>query len=212
MLQTFRFDWKSMGINAYIPLFVVLFISVYVSLLHGNIRYIIPAIELGLPVCSAWWAIFLFHDILDEPGSEVIFSYPTKRRKIGIFRVLLFCLLYSSIISILICVIVISTGNQTFLLSFLLQIYSECLFFSSLGFAAVALSRHISWSLYIVAGYASFQVITKGNVNALLNVFVFNERFLSLELLLSSIFKTILLSAILFIIGQKTFDHMERFN
>ncbi len=76
----------------------------------------IPIFEYTIPVTASWWSIFLFRDILEESGSETIFTYPMPRWKLGLAKVLLFFLLYLSLLLLMLFILELRSSESIFLL------------------------------------------------------------------------------------------------
>ncbi|TCS92855.1 hypothetical protein [Hazenella coriacea] len=66
----------------------------YLVIKEFSLREVLPALELCLPAFAAWWIIFLFQDVLEEEGTELILSLPITRWKLGTVRVGFFFLIH----------------------------------------------------------------------------------------------------------------------
>lgn len=205
------FDWKVMGVNAYIPFIVVVLLIGYGSLRRDALTHIIPALELTFPVFAAWWSIFLFQDVLEEPGGETLFSLPVKRWKLGVVRVGIFFGIYIFLMFLMLFII-----DQwcvvDLLLPLALQLGAEAYFFAGLGFLAMSVTLNTGWSLVVIIAYTSTQILTRGALLPLINVFLFNERLLPISELWMHSGYTILLGGGLWFGAQFLFSKLQHFN
>lgn len=178
------FDWRIMGIQAYVPLAAWILLILYCAVFRQgdtwSLAQQLPVLEMMLPVFSAWWSICLFQDVLEEEGSETLFSYPISRWKLGTARVLFFCLLYMGGIAAVLGVLQSWTG-EPFWLSLTMQFSAQAVFFSSLGFLAVVAAAQVGWALLIVAGYAVIEQFIGPMLPSFLNIYFFNRSPLSPE-------------------------------
>ncbi|EIT84478.1 hypothetical protein A374_15172 [Fictibacillus macauensis ZFHKF-1] len=205
------FDWKVMGANAYIPVFVSVLLIGYSALTPDSVAKLLPVLEFCYPVCAAWWVIFIFQDVLEETGSETLFSYPLSRWKLGVVRAFLFYLLFLVLLIVTVCMIDwIATG--ALFPSLFVQLGMEAFFFSGVGFLAITLTRNTGWSLVIVIIYLSSQLLTRGAFIPVLNVFLFNQALFSLQDLMAAQWKTVVLGLCLWAGGQYAFQRLEKFN
>ena len=205
------FDWKVMGPTAYVPFIVVLLLIGYSSLRKDALSHIIPALELTFPVFAAWWSIFLFQDVLEEPGSETLFSYPIERWKIGVARVGIFFLLYMFLMFMMLLIIDQWSVADLFL-PLAIQLGAESFFFAGLGFLAMVLTLNSGWSLVILIVYSSTQVLTRGALIPSINVFLFNEKILPVSELWEPSGYSLLMGGGLWILANYLFGKMQRFN
>lgn len=206
-------DWKVMGINRYVPIFASLLILIYVRTLivdSLNIAPIITGLESVLPVFCGWWTIQLFSEILEEEGGETILSYPVERIKLGSYRVGIFTLFYMVLIAIVIFIIQIWLGEKIFT-SLFLQISIEAIFFSSLSFFLEVVICNSLWTLGIIFVYTSTDILTKGSVLPILNVFLFNKNIIPLKEIIPSTMHIVFLSIVLWILAQVIFNRHKRF-
>lgn len=205
------FDFKIMGTNAYIPFLITVILILYSNFRRDALTHIIPALEYTFPVFAAWWSIFLFQNVLEEPGSETVFSYPIRRWQMGILRGAVFFVLYFLLMIVMLLLIDwICAASIFFPLA--VQLGSEAFFFAGLGFWAMTMTANSGWSLVVVIIYLSTQILTRGALFPMINVFLFNERLLKIsELWLSSGY-SLLLGLILWIWAQVVFSKLQRFN
>jgi len=207
------FDWRVMGVTAYFPLLVILALFGYISLRKdfSNVwNSLVPALEFTLPVFASWWSVFLFQDVLEEPGSETLFSYPITRRKLGVTRVAIFYAVYLILVLSLLLVLEWLSATSVFL-PLAIQYGSESFFFAGLGFLAMVLTLDSGWALAVVLVYTSTQLLTGGQVLPLLNVFLLNKRVLPVSELLAPALINILAGAVLWGLAQYLFKTFRRF-
>jgi len=205
------FDWKAMGINAYVPLCVVCVLIGYGNLRKEALTQVIPVLELTFPVFAAWWSIFLFQDFLEEEGSEVLFCCPIQRWKLGIARTAIFFAIY--IILMLIMLLVIDQWFRADLLEPLsLQLGLQSFFFAGLGYLSMCLTRNSGWALVIIVVYNSIQILTRGALFPYINIFIFNERPLSWAQLWPLSVHTLFFGVLFWLGGQILFGRSKHFN
>ncbi|MEH7464678.1 hypothetical protein V7166_22305 [Bacillus thuringiensis] len=204
------FDWKSMGFVAYAPLLIFIFIFYYNSTVESNLHMIIPVLEYTIPAFSAWWSIFLLQDILEEEGTESILSYPVSRWNLGFIRLSIFFLIYVLLIASVIFTIQYQIENNIFF-SLLYQLSIESFFFSGLGFLSMVLTTNSGWSLGIIILYVSTQILTKGSFFPFTNIYLFNDRILSLLNLLNWSIAVFVISCLCWLGAQVILNHFKKF-
>lgn len=204
------FDWKAMGWLAYIPVILSILLIIYSKLNNYLLVEVVPATELLLPSFTSWWTIFIFQEILEESGGETLFTYPLKRWNLGVYRVVVFLILYLVLIILTQLFILKNVGYKDFI-SFTIQLGVQSLFFGTLGFLLIVITRNTGWSIVIIASYVSLQILTKGEFLTLLNVFTFKNRILPLESIVEFSVKPILLSIIFCTLSQILFSTTKRY-
>ncbi|MDD2402443.1 MAG: hypothetical protein PHI90_05330 [Clostridia bacterium] len=202
------FDWRTMGINRYIPFLIAVILIIYSYIRKDALTHIIPALELTFPVFAAWWSIFLFQDILEEPGCETVFSYPIKRWQLGIARTAVFFILYMLLMLIMLFLID-SICTMSIFIPLTMQLGAEAFFFAGLGFFAMAVTANSGWSLVVIIVYTSTQILTRGALFPMFNVFIFNDRLLKLSELWISSGCSLLLGGVLWIWAQTIFSKFK---
>ncbi|ASS76531.1 hypothetical protein CIG75_17240 [Tumebacillus algifaecis] len=203
------FDWKAMGINAYLPL-LILVLSVWAGR-YFSTNQLLPMLEAMLPAFAAWWSIFLFQDLLEEPGGETIFSYPISRLQLGLFRVLFFLAGY--LLFLLASIALIDVWFPEFVTaSLFLQFATQSIFFAGLGYASVVLFRNCGWSLVVLILYSCTQIFTKGELFPYVNVYLFNDRVLPISAFASRSVTTFLCGVLLLTLGQILLNRQNRFH
>ncbi|MBN2908835.1 hypothetical protein JQC72_04765 [Polycladomyces sp. WAk] len=205
------FDWKSMGIQAYIPMMAMVLLFLYTLTVKDALPFIIPALEYVTPIFSAWWSIFLFYDLLEEPGSETIFTYPVSRWKLGVVRVGVFFLFYVLLLEILLFAIEKWTAPGIWE-PMSVQLIAESYFFCGLGFLAMAMTMNTGWSLMFPIVYSSTQILTKGALLPVVNIYAFNQEPLTWDELPAVVFKSVLLGTVFIGGAQYLIHHMRRFH
>ena len=207
------FDWKVMGATAYFPLLVILALFGYIGLpkdQRTDWYNLIPALEFTLPVFASWWSVFLFQDVLEEPGSETLFSYPITRGKLGITRVAIF---YAGYLALLLSLLLLldQFSKTSVFVSLAIQYGSESFFFAGLGFLAMVLTADSGWALAVILIYTSTQLLTGGQVLPMLNIFLFNSKVLPISQLLSPALINILAGTVLWLTAQYLFKTFRRY-
>lgn len=202
-----------MGNTAYFPFLVGILLIVYCSFIHGNVKYMVPALEMIIPALCAWWSIFLLQDSLEEEGSETLFTYPSARWILFIPKILLFFVIFLLFLMLLLFMILSINNQLAGYFSLLVQLGVESFFFANLGFISIVLTRNVSWALYIIAAYTSFQIITRGVYLSSINIYIFNDSILSLrdERILEGSIKGLILSLIMMIVAQLILNKTEKF-
>jgi hypothetical protein len=187
------FQWKSMGAGAYIPIIILLLISGYTYFNRSLLNFmynVLPMIELIVPLQGLWWIVFIFINDLEEEGSETIFSYPVKRYKLGIVRVIKFIILYLVLVLLLVYsfnfYVEIGDINLNTLAMWLCT-WSFCV--SSMAFAFMTITSSSAATIAIVIGIWCLQGI----------------------LSFKSIFVLLLIGIISLILGQKFLDSYKDF-
>lgn len=205
------FDWKALEKNAYVPIIVAILLIGYSYLRLNALTHIIPALEFFFPVFAAWWSIFIFQDILEEPGGEIIFSYSISRLQLGIIRVVSFFILYLILMIIMLLVIDHLCIADLFL-SLALQLGTESFFFAGLGFLAMVTTLNTGWALTIVVIYSCTQILTAGHMLPFINIYIFNDKLLTIKELLNLSAHPLLLGGSLWIIAQIILNKLQKYN
>jgi hypothetical protein len=197
----FRFDWKAMGLIATFPCMISLILLGYCMVKQFQLEQIIPALEMSYPAFAAWWSIFLFKDVLEEEGAEVILCLPIPRWKLGTVRVGFFFLLYLFLLMVMIGSIQLHASTALFLPLFW-QLSIESLFFCSFGFLSMMIIKNSGWAFMIVISYLSMQILTKGEIIPFTNIYLFNERIYSMGELANWSITIVLASFVMWVIAQ----------
>ncbi len=208
------FDWRLMGTSAYVPIVIMLLLICYCYIIHFNLKYIIPALELTFPMFASWWAIHIFQELLEEPGGETIFSYPLSAWKLGIERVLIFTLFYLILMILMLLIIhnFVPLPRVFFLSSLGLQLGIESFFFSGFGFIIMVLTRSVGWSMAIVSIYASTHILTKGTILSFTNIFMFNSKLLPLDIVVTHHSFTVIFGLLFYMLGHVILKRKQKFN
>lgn len=209
-VNDYKFDWRAMGWNAYVPIAVVTLVIVYSFFANNDFRLLASIHEVLLPVFAAWWSIFIFQDVLEEQGSEVIFSYPLSRWRLGTERVLIFLGLYLLLIVIesLYMFWIIGTNWTTNLIQYSIQSF----FYACFGFLLMTILRNCSWAILVIASYASFQILTRGNVISLSSIYFFGMREPTLAEMSGKLLIILITGAAMVLISQYILGRTERYN
>ncbi|WP_434748181.1 hypothetical protein [Paenibacillus amylolyticus] len=206
----YKFDWRAMGWNAYTPIMVIIFVAVYSFFANKDFRLLASIHEVLLPVFAAWWSVFIFQDILEEEGSEVIFSYSVSRWRLGTVRVLVFLGIYVLLIAIdSLYMSWISGFNWTVKL---IQYSSQSFFYACFGFLLMAILRNCSWAILVVASYASFQILTRGSVFPLSSIYFFDVREPVLNAIAGKLLIIIFMAIIMLLISQYILGRTEKYS
>jgi len=205
------FDWKVMGPIAYFPFVISLLFMAYCMTKEFSLREILPALEMSLPAFAAWWSIFLFQDVLEEEGTEVILSLPIPRWKLGTVRVGFFFLVYLFLLIIVTGFVQLGSDDNIFLLLFW-QLSVESLFFCSLGFLSMIITMNSSWALIIIISYVSIQILTKGEFIHFTNIYLFNNQIYPMKELANWSIVVLLFGLVMWTIAQTLLRKIKRFN
>lgn len=207
------FEFKVMGINAYVP--IIGFIAVFIYSVY-NLRYsngwmnIIQSLEMVLPFLAGWYSVFLFQDVLEEMGSETIFTYPVKRYELGLLRVLIFYAFYLIILAIILFAMQV-IGNKNIFLSLFIQLFVQGLFFSAFGFFSAVITSSSIWALTILIIYAVSQILTRGSLFKFINIYIFNGDILPLNKLILPFGKALAFSIVFFAVANFLFKRFKNF-
>ncbi|MFI2857076.1 hypothetical protein ACH6EH_08020 [Paenibacillus sp. JSM ZJ436] len=172
MMKLFRFDVMALGFNAVIPVFCLCVTMIYAVLTHHNEAYYLPAMEYIIPAAGVWWTICIFYNILEEEGSETLFTYPVSRFYYGAYRATVFYILYIIIVFISFHFIV-QYADYKQLLAYFIQIAVQTFFMCGLGLLSMVLVRQIGWALFVIMGYCFTQILSRGSLVPLLNIYYF---------------------------------------
>lgn len=96
--------------------------------------------------------------------------------------------------------------------SLALQLGVESFFFAGMGYLSMSLTRNSGWALVIVIVYNSTQILTRGALFPSINVFIFNEKLLSLSQLWPLSVHTLFWGVIFWLGAQILFGRLQHFN
>ncbi|HZK37266.1 MAG TPA: hypothetical protein VFC98_00095 [Clostridia bacterium] len=166
-------DIKNIGIYFYIPIGVMVLNAIYCFLIRG--RYGVP-IEIirenyGVfsVICISFWVPYLFEDLLNSDGREMLLSMPYRNAEYGLIRVLKYTVLYIGIFYLFLALIILTMGRNVILEA--QDIYLPVLsifFYSAFNFFVVVVARNslvvmiatgaLSVFIYLTRGGASFYI------------------------------------------------------
>jgi hypothetical protein len=172
-----KFYFKSMGISGYFPIIVSLLLMCISSFLKEYPEKVIVMLEFFLPVLSSWWIVHTYGELLRAEGKEIILSYPIKRSNLGNSNVFIFFFIYLLLLffsTTLINIIVF----KTFFSSLFIMYSVQSFFFVGLGFFCITILKDTGWALTVIATYSCTQILTKGELFPLINVYSFNQELL----------------------------------
>lgn len=155
MVKRIRADITCLGPAFLLPIAALILVGGGLMLFARNnqidIGVLMLAYEAVLGPVAAWWSIFLLVPMLEEPGGELFFTYPTSRFYYGVVRCLSFGLFYGVLLALQIALL---ANILVFPPSgLILQMIMESLFFAGLGFLAMVLTRAANYALVVVVGY-----------------------------------------------------------
>lgn len=205
------FNWKSMGMNAYLPLLTSLFLLGVVVLNNGNLAQSMSVIEMVFPIFGCWWSIFILHDLLSENGNEVLFSLPIKRWKLGVVGVLIFFLLYMCLMIIMLALMSSWIGLKA-VFSLGLQLSVQSFFYAGLGFLSMVITRSTGWSIIVATSYLSLMLLTTQTSSfQIIDIYLHNVRPVPASELIYFIQKVGVLGILMFINAQYLLSTTTRF-
>lgn len=204
------FDFKTMGVNAYVPVVTCILLFVYGWMKVTSIHSFIFLGEYILPVMAAWWSIFLFQDVLEEEGSETLFSYPLTRWKLGVARVMFFFSVYSSFLISMLLILEFRRGEELFI-SLALQYGIQSFFMAGLGFLTMVLITNAGWALLLPITYTFAQMFSRGEIAPLINIFFFNRYVLDVSAVIQGSIKTFIMGVVCFVAAQYFLNRFKRF-
>lgn len=174
--EIFLFQWRGMGMAAYLPPIALLVIFLYLAVdppsagifLSDQQLAMGQALEILVPVWGGWWSVFLVSEAVKEEG-EVLFSYPTSPWSWGMGMVLLYWLLFFSLVT---CGLATLTRFTVVIpVSVWIQLGVQSLFYAGLGYASVTLMGRVHGAIAAVLIYGSTQVVTMGNLFPWINIY-----------------------------------------
>lgn len=171
-----RFDIKNMGLMFFVPLFIItiaFFYFIYITDTSINLIQAFPVVEFIVVPFSCWWIIYLFYDYYELKGGEILLSYPLSDNQHGLFRILLFNLIY--LVPSLIVVVYITINSNAKFTLLILQYIPEFIFFSGLGFILITLFKNTSVVITIISFYVATEFLTNGQFLPWYHVFYINE-------------------------------------
>ncbi|MFE0557497.1 hypothetical protein ACFW1P_16470 [Paenibacillus sp. NPDC058910] len=205
------FNWKSMGINAYLPLLTSLLLLIVIVLNNGDIVLSMPVIEMVFPIFGCWWSIFILHDLLSENGNEVLFSLPMKRWKLGVVPVLIFFLLYMCLMIVMLALMSNWIGLMA-VISLGLQLSVQSFFYAGLGFLSMVITRSTGWSIIAATSYLSLMLLTTQTSSLqIIDIYLHNVRPIPVSELIYFIQKVGVLGILMFINAQYLLSTTTRF-
>ena len=211
LINNLEFDVKNLGVNIVFPFLMCIVSCIFLRAYLNDPQkwmHILEISETFVPMSAGWISIFLFVDIIQEGGYEVIFTYPVKRKELGIKRVLIFYVVYA--ISVLLYVLSIQLiTKENVWLNLYVQFLIEGLFFSALGFLSIVLTSNCAFSIVILVGYSIIGTLTKGKHLGILNIFFSNFDVLGIKEVLIYGIKPLVYSFVLFWVAQFKFNKIN---
>ncbi|SDX11048.1 hypothetical protein SAMN05444487_11079 [Marininema mesophilum] len=208
-----RYDWRSMGVFAYVPLGISIFVFLILLLMGSDLSRVIQFSEMSLPLFASWWSILLMQEFLEQEGNETLFSYPLSRYKMGILRVFLFWGLYILVIAWVIGAKQwVDSPAPHFFSSLFLQLGYESLFYAMVGFLLIVLTKNTVWAMGIMFVYTSTQFLTHGNLIPWLNIYQLNTELLTVNQLLKPMVKVVIAGVICGGLAQWLLGRVRTFN
>lgn len=206
-------EYKFMDGTQYIPIIVFFILLIYSKRFvypTPAFSILIPTLEFSVPMFSAWWCIFLLQNILEEPGGEVFFTYPIKRYKLGLLRILFSLTIYIILIALFILLLQ-NFSNTHIFTSLFIQLACESIFFCGLGFLSMVLTSNTGWAIFVVILYSSTQIITRGKVFSIVNIFQFNTSLLGIKDTLLHNLPALVVGCLLLAIGNYKFINYSNY-
>lgn len=211
-LKSLLYEFKSIGFLSLIPILVLITIFFYCKslIIKGEVPYkdIVPALEYVAAPFAAWWGIFVYMDILEAPGGEIIFSYPVKRYRMGILKAYLTFILYALLEGVMLWAIQ-RLCKEYFFDSLYLQFLLESFFLFSLGFFSMIILRSSSFSILVVASYCLFFIFLEIPQVQRLSLFFRNEVLLNKADIWDKLHIYLYISIAIGIIAQLLFKFRE---
>jgi hypothetical protein len=212
MIKHIYFDIKSMGLLFWIPIFLYIFLIIYI---YSICKYediflarMIPTLEFTVPLFAAWWSCFIFYDILEENGKELIFSYPIKRWKIGILKVCIFLILYYIILALFLFVLQQWTSKFIYY-PLIVQLFYESYFFAGLGFLCMTITSNSLYSFTVPLLYAATMFFcneTKIKAFNFMSIFLYNIDVVKINQLIKLSIIPLVFGSLFFIFAQIILD------
>lgn len=160
-MRWFYYNFQEIGIIRYIPLMVLLIMSLLCRNSPAETMVILKSAELFLPPFVIFWVIPLFFNYVNADTREVYLSYPCSRKKQGILRIILFMLLFDIFLTTAFFVAIHSWKEYSL---YLLILCVQSLFYASLGFLLIVITKNIVISIGIILGYVGIQVLDTSHI------------------------------------------------
>lgn len=204
LFTSVKLELKALGFIYIVP-FIAGFFTLLISLffyINGlrDTMYVIPPIEMILPVFAAWNTVFYMSLVFDDALCEVIFSFPNPIWKLVFSRLLIIIISYCLYITGVVLIAQVISGTVLFP-SLFLQISGQSLFYIGLAALSMCFFSNVNYSLSVVAIYLCVQALTQGSVLPLINVYLFNNRVQETNFILIWSIKPLFLSLALFILS-----------
>jgi hypothetical protein len=199
---------KILGINYFIPYFVLIVVFVLSYILSNHISglsVLINIFQIIIPFFCTWWIIFLFHETLEHEGAELVFTFKSNKISLGFLMTIKFYLIYL-IPSILTVALGFKLFFNIFNLSFLIQIIVQCLFFSSFSFLIMSIFKNVSLTIFILVSYIIFSYYTTFRILIIPKVLIVGTNFSGILNTNSIILECLVYSLVYCIIGQIIFN------
>lgn len=206
------FQLKGLGVNGLCPIILgILALILIIGQMDEPHKWIqiIKISEMLIPMTAGWVSIFLFYDLLQEQGYEIFFTYPIKKSKLGVKKVLGFYIIYAVSLVAYVLIVQLMTKENIFL-SLYMQLFIEGIFFLALGFIAITFTMNAAFSIVILVCYNIINILTVGKHLKVLNIFYFNAEVLPLGQVFIMGIKPIVYAIILIIIGQIRFKSIGK--
>ncbi|PRT15851.1 hypothetical protein [Bacillus wiedmannii] len=200
------FEIKSMGATFYFSFlgFITIAYTLY-NFTDDQLEFtLFSLLEFVVSPLACWWTIFLFYDYFEGNAEELIFSYPLTIYQHGLFRLIVFGVLY--LIPFGICLLIISYLHKYPFLNMVIQYFSISIFLISLGFFLTVLFRSVITSLILIIVYVTIEFLTQGEIY-IYHAMLFNKESIPLENILTKSILNTILAILLFFISHKFFRY-----
>ncbi len=170
-------DIKNMGIFFYVPVMIMALCGIYI--IFTKYQFGEPTIMLRkgfgiFPIMGiSVWVFYIFEDLLDSEGRELLLSMPYNHVYYGVFRILKLTLVYVIMFYIFLFVIMFLTLKRNYAFQFQ-DIYLPVLsifFYSGFSFLTAVIAKN-NLILFTVLGiFSVFIYSTRGGVSAFIYPF-----------------------------------------
>lgn len=164
-------DIKNMGVFFYIPIVIMIFCGLYIIFVEYEFNDAIVLIrkDFGIfPIMGiSVWIFYIFEDLLDSNGKEMLLSIPYDDNNFGIFRVIKMTIVYIlCFYFFLIIIIMLLNKDYVFQFNDIYLPIVSIFFYSGFSFFTILIVKNNLISFAIVGIFSVFMYSTRGGVSA----------------------------------------------
>ncbi|MGL5152898.1 MAG: hypothetical protein ACRC7N_20255 [Clostridium sp.] len=215
-IKRLKFEIRAMEINFYIPFIFILFVLLtnLVMLERGVAEgNIILTSEIFIPFGAAWLSIFAMKDLVEDEGSEVLFSFPIRRAMFSLIKVFKYLVIYLLGVFVYSIITTLLYGELN-LISLFLQLSIECLFMSSLGYTLTILTKNSGLSIAVVGIYmvavGLYSITISQSQIRIISIMLYNVYTMPIMDMLYLSMKTLVMGMGIYLLGYINFSNKLR--